>query len=157
MISAARFLATGFLSGYISLASGTAGSCAAMAVYFLWVGSGYSSLWLLLGSWILGIWAIRTAEEVLPGNDPGVIVIDEFCGFFAASLGFAAWQNPILAVVAAFFLFRFYDIFKPGPIGWAERLPGSWGIMMDDLMAGLCANITVRLLLYGARYFGYGG
>ena len=103
----------------------------------------------------MGIWSIRKAEQELPGNDPGEIVIDEFCGFYAASLGFSSWNDPVIAVVTALLFFRLFDVLKPGPIGCAERVPGAWGIMLDDLLAGVCANLSVRLVFWGAKYWGY--
>lgn len=155
MTLVALFLATGFLSGYVSLASGTAGSVAALGIYFLWVGNGGSPFWLFLGSWVLGVWSIRAVEEKLPGTDPGEIVIDEFCGFYVACMGLVSWENPVIALLAALFFFRVFDVLKPGPVGWAETVPGAWGIMLDDVMAGVCANFTVRLLLFAAQVLGY--
>jgi phosphatidylglycerophosphatase A len=77
--------------------------------------------------------------------DPGCIVIDEVCGQLIA-LAFlpAAW----VPVGASFVLFRFFDIIKPWPIRKLEKLPGGWGIMADDVGAGLAAAALARLVLF---------
>jgi phosphatidylglycerophosphatase A len=91
-----------------------------------------------------GIWAIRTARVE---GDPGWVVIDEFAGQFLALLALA---RPSLAgVLAAFLLFRLLDVIKPGPIGWADRQGGAWGIMGDDLIAGGVAGAVVWGLRWG--------
>lgn len=89
-------------------------------------------------------WICGRAETALGVHDDPRIVLDEVVGFWAA----AAWL-PLAAapLAAAFALFRAFDAFKPGPIAALERLPGGWGTVADDIGAGLCANLTTRLLI----------
>jgi phosphatidylglycerophosphatase A len=81
-----------------------------------------------------GIWAIRNARIE---GDPGWVVIDEYAGQFITLLGLS--HVTPLALVVAFVLFRILDITKLGPIGWADRQHGAFGIMADDVIAGLVA------------------
>jgi phosphatidylglycerophosphatase A len=131
----ARLIASGFGSGYCPKAPGTAGSLLALAV-----GAGM----LALPSWVLpvaiclsivaGLWAIGPAGGT---EDPGWVVIDEFAGQWIALLPLAA-PTP-LGLLAAFALFRLFDITKPGPVGWADRQHGAFGVMADDVIAGAIA------------------
>ena len=94
----------------------------------------------------LGIWAGSYLERSTGINDPSIIVIDEVAGMWVALLGCGPvlWQFAV-----AFILFRLLDILKPGPIGWTQSLPGGWGIMADDLLAGgitLAVLVVLRLL-----------
>ena len=77
-------------------------------------------------------------------KDPQWIVIDEWAGMWIALIG--ANPHSTMEVGAAFLLFRVFDMTKLGPIGWAERLPAVWGIMADDIVAGVCA-LVVRLAI----------
>jgi phosphatidylglycerophosphatase A len=94
----------------------------------------------------LAIWASGEAERTL-GHDAKPIVIDEVAGMLVAVVGVphAASGSPALLLVAAFALFRFYDIVKPPPIRQAQSLPGGWGVVADDLLAGVATNLTLRL------------
>ena len=79
--------------------------------------------------------------------DPGPVVIDEALGYMVT----VAWLPQTLGTAAAaFFLFRFLDIVKPPPARQSERLPGGWGIMTDDLIAGVYGNLLIRAAAYGA-------
>ena len=90
---------------------------------------------------VAGLWAIpRAAGEA----DPGWVVIDEVAGMWLAMLPLARPSWP--GVLAAFALFRLFDIAKPGPIGAIDRMPGRVGVMGDDLAAGLAAAILVAAL-----------
>ena len=84
-------------------------------------------------------------EGLTGRNDPSEVVIDEVAGFFAATF----FLPPSLLVMAlGFVLFRFFDILKPYPIRRLEALKGGWGIVMDDLLAGLYANLGLRIILF---------
>lgn len=142
----ARFIASGCGIGYAPVAPGTVASAVALAI-----GVGlYACSPLLLGAAALaatlgGTWAVEHARVE---GDPGWVVVDEFAGQWLALLGagaLVAWQ-----VAAAFALFRLLDITKPGPVGWADRRHGSFGIMADDVIAGLLAAgilLAARLAL----------
>ncbi len=83
--------------------------------------------------------------ETFWGRDPGKVVIDEITGMFI-TFGFIPVNFKILWI--GFFIFRAFDIIKPPPIRRLEKLPGGWGIMADDVLAGVYANIVLRLLIY---------
>ncbi len=148
----ATFIAAGFGSGAAPRAPGTAGSVvgllAGLALWFAWPP--------LLPAGVLvavfgGLWAIRVATGLpwrasapADHDDPGWIVIDEVAGQMLALMGLHrfTWAG----VVAAFVLFRLFDIVKPGPVGWADRRGGAGGIMLDDVFAGLLAAAVEGLL-----------
>ena len=93
---------------------------------------------------VLASLASGRAEILLGTHDDPRIVIDETVGFWTA----AAWlpREPA-AILFAFVLFRFFDAVKFAPYRWLERLPGGWGVVMDDVGAGVAANLSVRALL----------
>lgn len=140
-----RFLATGFFSGFSPVAPGTAGTLVG-AVLFLFcllfqpVLIFYGTLAILV---IVGIPVSSAMEARLSEKDPGAVVIDEMAGFFTAmSLFplFPRWSASFwLYAALGFALFRLLDILKPFPIGQIQALPGGWGIMADDLVAGVLA------------------
>jgi phosphatidylglycerophosphatase A len=143
-----RVLATFFGVGLFPLIPGTAASAVAALAFRLVLhglpGPVYALLVAVL--FFLGVAASAVYAAELGSPDPGRIVIDEVCGQLVA-LAFlpAAW----LPVALAFALFRFFDIIKPWPVRKLERLPGGWGIMADDLGAGLAAAALGRLILLG--------
>ncbi len=140
-----RLVASAFGIGFFPAAPGTAGSAAALLV-----GAALMSgpPWLLpLGTVLAvaaGYFAIRDGVAD-PNSDPGWVVIDEVAGQWVAMLGLAGISAAGLA--AAFVGFRILDIWKPGPVGWADRQAGAFGIMADDILAGG----GVALALYAAR------
>jgi len=97
---------------------------------------------------LLGVWAAGRAARILGEPDPGPVVIDETAGLFVTLLGIpvALSSRGALTVAVAFVLFRVMDVVKPPPARRAERLPGGWGIVTDDLVAGCYANLALRLL-----------
>ncbi|MFM1849146.1 MAG: hypothetical protein RL417_2620 [Pseudomonadota bacterium] len=107
---------------------------------------------LILGAAALGLWATQRCLDDLPAAetrkaDPQFIVIDEWAGLLIP-LALAAPETP-LSWVGAFALFRLFDIAKPWPVSAAERLPGAWGVMADDLVAGgLAAAVLYGVQLY---------
>lgn len=92
----------------------------------------------------LGIWAADRAEPIFGEKDSPKIVVDEIAGFMIAN--FAAPER-LAPLVAAFILFRFFDIIKPYPARRAERLPGGFGVVLDDVVAGLYTLAVVRIAL----------
>lgn len=138
-------------AGLSPRAPGTVGSCvAAVAGYGLNITGGplLTSICALFVS-VVGWFACRAYIKDKPSSDPQEIVIDEAAGQLIASAaaGTVLWLH-ILSLCA----FRVLDIIKPGPVGWAERLPGASGIMADDIIAGFGAAIVVLLtsLLLGS-------
>jgi phosphatidylglycerophosphatase A len=90
---------------------------------------------------VLGLWAAGRAEALFGEKDPGRVVIDEIAGQMVALLFI---RPTALVLLAAFFLFRVMDVLKPWPARRLEDLPGGSGIMADDLMAGLYANLILH-------------
>lgn len=133
-----------FYLGYSPIASGTVGSVPGLfAAYWL---SPYPVLFplIILVLFGLGVAASTYAEKFYEKTDPGEVTIDEFVGMLIALLWLPAhWQ----VMVMAFFLFRIFDILKPFPAYQLQALPGGFGIMSDDVVAGIYANLSVRLLL----------
>lgn len=140
-------IASLFGVGHSPVIPGTAGTLASLplaiaAAAFLPLPA-YAAL--TLGIALLGIWAAGRTAAVLGLKDPGVVVIDETAGLFVTLLGIPpGWT----AAALGFFCFRGMDILKPPPARQFERLPGGWGIMCDDLMAGVYANLLVRAGLF---------
>ena len=141
----AKVISSGFFVGYIPVASGTFGSLWVVVLYFLFPDffsfSGICVLWIVL--FFLGVWA-ASRSELFWGNDPGKVVIDEIVGMFV-TIGFLSLNFKI--VWLGFFLFRILDIVKPPPARWLEKFPGGWGIMADDVLAGVYANIVLQVLI----------
>ena len=139
----ALILATGFGSGYSPVAPGTAGSLLALVIWwlappFLWLRAS-----LLVFSLILGIWSATEAEKKW-GHDNGRIVIDEMAGMWISLLFL---PRVFLVYLIAFLLFRAMDIFKPLGARSIQKLPGGWGVVADDVLAGIYANILCQLVV----------
>jgi phosphatidylglycerophosphatase A len=137
-------IATGGGSGYAPVASGTFGSAVGLLVWLAvsQLGSlAYAAA--VVGIAILGIWASDRAQAIFRRKDDGRITIDEIAGMLVS----LAWlpARPAVAL-SAFLLFRLFDIWKPAPAAAAERLPGGLGVMADDLVAGVYANLAGQLL-----------
>lgn len=145
----AILLATGFGIGRLPVAPAT---WASAAVALLLIPEAVRAP-LFLGIALLvvvplSIWSSHEAEKEL-GHDAHPIVIDEVAGMLVAVLGVtSAAASPALLLVAAFFLFRFFDIVKPAPIRQIQALPGGWGIVADDLLAGVATNLALRLAIW---------
>ena len=132
--------------GFCPVAPGTAGSAAAVLIGAgLMQGGGWVLPVAAVLATVLGLLAIPRA--VTDHNaDPGWVVIDEVAGQWVAMLGLGT-ASPI-GLLAAFAGFRILDIWKPGPVGWADRQHGAFGIMADDVIAGA----VVALLLLAVRW-----
>jgi phosphatidylglycerophosphatase A len=143
VIRLAVFLSTFAYVGYAPFAPGTAGSAAGLAVYALvaWAGSPLVEAAAIGGLFAAGIWAGTTAERYFGAIDPGPIVIDEVVGMLI-TLAFipVGWR----AALAGFVLFRVFDVIKPFPAARLERLHGGLGVMADDAMAAVYANLALR-------------
>jgi phosphatidylglycerophosphatase A len=145
-------LSTWFGVGFLPRVPGTWGSLATIPVFHVlhaWTGLPGVAVFTGVATTLGGVAAHRTAQR-LGISDPSEIVIDEVAGQSIALL-FAYALFPMresLAwflgmVLLGFVLFRLLDIWKPGPIGWLERLPGGVGIMCDDLLAGLVSGLAI--------------
>jgi len=140
----AVFVATGFGSGYSPLAPGTAGTLVAVPLAMLLMPTGFVAQVLVIAAVsAVAIWSANAAYPTFGLKDPGQIVVDEIAGFFVTM---AFLPVSALSLAAAFVAFRIFDIVKPPPCRWAETLPGGLGIVADDLLAGLYANLAVQML-----------
>lgn len=174
---AVRFIATGFYSGYIPWASGTFGSLVGLLLFLIPGAYGVTGailpVLLVLGFGVGVYTAGRVAEAegnrlsrsatlakamFQPGShaqpDPSIVVIDEIVGMWISLAGVGTGPVPF---ITAFILFRLFDVLKPEPARSLERLPGGWGIMLDDVVAGVYANVGTQVVLYLWRLFVNGG
>ena len=149
------FIATGAGTGYAPIAPGTAGSALAATIWIVavpWLGLSQPSwaLVVVLGTGV-AIWSAGEAERIFASHDDGRITVDEVVGQGVAlmflPLGSAGSFPMALAVAGlAFLLFRLFDIWKPEPVRRLEGLPGGAGVVADDLMAGVYANLCGQLV-----------
>ncbi len=144
---AAHLLATCGGVGYLPIAPGTWGSLLAVALagcLYLVPGEDFPLLLAgLIGSTVLGTWAAHRVASDLGDSDPSRVVIDEVAGQFLTLI----WVPLSLSsLLLGFFFFRVFDILKPPPARQAEGLPGGYGIMTDDLVAGLYAGLLLLLV-----------
>jgi len=139
----AMFLATGFGTGYGPIAPGTWGSLPGLGL--AWGLDRYAGRWAVAAGACFfaaaGVWAAGRAERLLGGKDPGPVVVDEIAGQLVTLL-FLPITAPVLVV--GFALFRVLDVVKPWPARRLEGLAGGSGIMADDLMVGLYANLILH-------------
>jgi phosphatidylglycerophosphatase A len=147
-LDAATLIATWFGCGYVPFGPGTAGSLAALAIAIAlhhFDGSGGGTFLLLTGVLLVpGVWAASVVAQRIGQKDPHIVVVDEVLGQWltlagATTLNWKSW-------LAAFALFRLFDIWKPPPARQLEALPGGIGIVADDLMAGLYGALAIFLL-----------
>jgi phosphatidylglycerophosphatase A len=139
------WIASGFGIGFAPQAPGTLSTMIIALVY----GSlpVLEPLYVAIAAVVLfavGVPLCKHAEDQLGTHDPGAVVWDEFTGFAVAVLYLPQTWPVILGALLAF---RIFDVFKPFPGGRAQRLPHGWGIMMDDIVAGVWANLAVRAAL----------
>lgn len=147
MTRLAVFVATFGYCGYFPIAPGTVGSAAGLLVYAL-IHAAHAPVLdvaAILALFVAGVWAGTAAERYFGGIDPGPIVIDEVVGMLI-TLAFipVGWSGA----AAGFVLFRVFDVIKPYPAGRFEKLHGGLGVMADDAMAAIYANLSLRLILW---------
>ena len=145
-----HFLALGFGSGLIKPAPGTWGTLAAVPLYYAFISVnpfGMIGLLFVIGlTFLLGIYLCGKTANDVGVHDHGAIVWDEFVGYFVSLI---ALPPTMLNIVFAFVLFRIFDIIKPWPIKWVDRkIHGGFGIMFDDVLAGIMACLCLHLINY---------
>jgi phosphatidylglycerophosphatase A len=158
------WLGIGLGSGLPRRAPGTWGTVGGLIIAIPLLSLGFIPFLILtILSCILGVWICGRTAELMQGHDDPHIVWDEWSGIWITLLhlsymGIADdnfWQNvsqelSIFAFVFAFILFRFFDIVKPPPIGWADkRVAGGLGIMLDDIIAGIMAAVVWIAVMFG--------
>ena len=148
---AAIWIATSGGVGYCPIAPGTAGSAVGL---LLVAGLGYlplDRLWhvtalgaMAVGAFALGVWAADRGEKFFGCVDPRQVVIDEVAGQI---ITFLAWPGASWRwLLVGFVLFRIFDVVKPYPARRIERVPGGWGIMLDDVAAGVYSAVALTVL-----------
>ena len=142
-----HFIALGFGSGLFKKGPGTAGSLAAIPIFYFLLNLPSLLQWLfVITLFFIGLYSSNKVIAVIDQKDPSFIVIDEIV---AVLFLFILIQLNIKFLVFAFILFRVFDIFKPFPVSWAENyFKGGLGIMMDDIIAALLSLLVIRLTLY---------
>jgi phosphatidylglycerophosphatase A len=139
-----KLFASGLYTGYVPAASGTLGSAIALPFYFI---PGFESP-LILGFILLLVFGLgikaSSIMEKRYGHDPAEVTIDEVAGMWITLF---LLPKTILVVLIAFIVFRFFDIIKPFPARIFDTMHGGIGIMMDDVVAGIYANITIQIFL----------
>ena len=136
---------TFFFAGYFPIAPGTFASLITVAIiWFLIPPVFYILLPAGIGILFLSV-CLATQAEKFFGKDGSPIVIDEVAGM-VISLVFVS--KDIMSFAGAFLLFRLFDIIKPPPVRSMEKLKGGWGVTLDDVIAGIYANLALQLILY---------
>lgn len=142
----AKAIATGFGIGYIRKGAGSVAALICCGAWYLVQNSGMSIVYTLafiLVLFFVGVWSSSVVEKEWE-KDSNRVVIDELLGMCVSLFLLPlAWKY----VVLSFILFRFFDIVKPLYIKKAEVLPSGWGVMTDDLLAGICTNLLLQIAL----------
>jgi len=135
-----QFAATFFYLGKLPFAPGSWGSLGALALWLILPLSFSVHLAVILILFILGVYSSNKVAEDMDDHDPSEVVIDE-----AVGMGISLFMLPhsLELYLLAFFIFRFFDIFKPSFIYRIQNLPGGWGIMLDDVLAGFFTLVVV--------------
>lgn len=144
----AHWIATCGPLGASHFAPGTLGSLAAVPLILI-VGENLTFfVFIVLALTAVAVWASHTVSQDLADPDPPSVVIDEVCGMMASLLFLPIkWQT----LAAGFLAFRFFDIVKPPPIRSLERLPLGFGIVFDDIAAGIYTNLILQVLVHYAH------
>lgn len=140
-----KTIGSGLFTGYVPFASGTFGSLIAIFIYWI---PGFEQLHIILPAivilFIYGVY-ISSKFEKIYGKDPSQCTVDEIVGTW---ISFIAIPKSILLTLTTFFIWRALDIIKPFPARSSEKLPGGWGIMIDDVISGFYSLIIVHLIVY---------
>ncbi|MCJ7802827.1 MAG: phosphatidylglycerophosphatase A [Candidatus Marinimicrobia bacterium] len=140
-----NWFSTVFKIGYLPIAPGTWGSLAALLVWYVIIGyiSTVTLTGLIVIIFVLGVYTSSITERNMAIKDPSVIVVDEWVGQWIALLFL---PKSLLWGLIAFFIFRLFDIWKPYPIKILDHMKGGWGIMLDDVLAGIYAVLVIIVL-----------
>ena len=146
------FITTLFGVGFFPKAPGTAGTFFAMVLYYV-LAVVLNINWIIIYTSLLfitfvSVYLIYKAEETL-GHDSPKIVIDELIGYFTAVIFL---PKTIIVLFLAFIVFRFFDIKKPEPVNVSQKLPGGWGVVIDDVIAGIYTNAVMWIFVVVFKY-----
>ena len=147
---AALLIATAFGAGYAPIAPGTFGSAVGAVLWLVLPQTFWLQVLAIVVISLAGAWSGSVAEEHFARRDPNQVVVDEVAGMMVTLL-----LNPVGGygwMAVAFLLFRAADIVKPFPVNRLEGLPGGIGIMADDVMAGVYANLALRLSMWAVGH-----
>ena len=140
-----KLIGSGFYTGYVPIASGTFGSLVAIVIYII---PGFERLEIIIPAIILlffyGLFVSSKFEKVY-GKDPSQCTVDEVVGTWIALI---ALPKSFLIVFTTFLIWRVLDIIKPFPARTSEKLPGGFGIMIDDVISGFYTSVIVHLFVY---------
>lgn len=144
-------IGSGFGSGWLPVAPGTWASLIALIPIYLCylAGSTFGILIFAIFASALSLWTAETCTRKW-GPDPARMVMDEWAGeavVFIPFISYGSLRGDLLILLAGFVLFRIFDILKPLGISRLDRIPGKWGILLDDLLAGLYANLCLKILI----------
>ena len=135
-------IATCLGSGFFPVAPGTVGSVVGVVIFWFLPVRPDLQLFLIVLFFLLGAWSAGKVERE-KGEDPGLVNVDELVGQWITLLLIAhRWQ----LYLAGFFLFRLFDIWKPFPVRQMEKVRGGWGIMLDDVVAGVYGLLILQLI-----------
>lgn len=138
-----KFVVSFFYLGYSPIMSGTIGSLGGLAVYFFVKANNMAYIFSMLLVFILGVLFSGKAEKIYNQKDSGKIVIDEVCGML---LSLFLVPYSIASVILGFFIFRILDVLKPWPARSMEKLPGAYGVMLDDIAVAVYTNIILQIV-----------
>jgi phosphatidylglycerophosphatase A len=140
-----KLFATGLGTGYLPVASGTAGSLLALVVYrAFFYGNTHHFAVVTLLTLAVSFYLCGAAEKLFGTKDDSRVVLDEVVGMWISLLFL---PGSLVIMVLAFFIFRFFDVVKPffRPV---QKLPGGYGIVIDDVIAAVLTNLVIRLILF---------
>ena len=145
-----RLISSFFFIGYSPYAPGTIGSLAGLGLYLILSQHSLRLYCLILGLlFITGILIGKKAEEAFGKKDCRKFVLDEVCGMLIA---LAMVPFGLFYIITGFILFRLFDILKPFPAKLAEKLPHGWGVMLDDVVAGIYTNLALQIIVLGNKF-----
>ena len=131
--------------GYAPIASGTVASLVAAAIWYALPWNGTVQWVACAAAALVGLWASGRIASRLKDDDPSIVVIDEVAGMW---ISLAALPRTWPVIMTGFLLFRFFDIGKFPPMKQLEHLHGGWGIMLDDVAAGLISRAALGVLVW---------
>lgn len=141
-------IATGLGVGFAPVAPATVASFVVALLLVPSVGHVSMLAWgfAILALLPIAVWSSGEAEKTL-GTDAKPIVIDEVVGMLVGGFGVAMGSRPLVSLALLFVLFRVFDIWKPLGIDRSQKLPGGWGVVVDDVLAGVLTNVVLRVLV----------